>query len=374
MKPTNPILLDAFGNAKRSSSVPYYTFISESETTLHSLELLGEGDVVVSYTHYGEKMTDTYSNVDSLLLNVDSDAGTLVRVKGYFTTIDCHGNSLSHLDIRDMGTLSTLDCSQNVLQTLSTHDCGALVNLNCSQNILTELDVSGASTLDTLICAENQLSELDLTTLTDLGNIICHQNDLPGLDLSNSPLIVYIDCHQNRIERILFNDLAKPFYIDCSENQLRDFEVRPEWYNLYHFNCAGNIMNSLIIAPELSELTYINCSWSEYLSALDIFGLPKLEQLICSHSPISHLTIDCEALHELDISGETSGVKELSIAAPSVSLIRFNAKDSEQSELIADLIEHSTVDDGTVYLDSSDEYYSIVASAATAKGWTIEAL
>ena len=42
--------------------------------------------------------------------------------------------------------------------------------------------------------------------------------------------------------------------------------------------------------------------------------------------------------------------------------------------MIATAITDTTAADGTVYTDSAADYYSTIADAATAKGWTIEQL
>lgn len=57
-----------------------------------------------------------------------------------------------------------------------------------------------------------------------------------------------------------------------------------------------------------------------------------------------------------------------------VNEISYPANNDSVSTAIASIISSGTVNDGTVYTDSEGAYYSTIADAATAKGWTIEQL
>lgn len=56
----------------------------------------------------------------------------------------------------------------------------------------------------------------------------------------------------------------------------------------------------------------------------------------------------------------------------SLKEIKYAATNEDVSTAIADAITNATAADGTVDTDSEGAYYSTIADAATAKGWTIE--
>lgn len=108
---------------------------------------------------------------------------------GNIISFDCHGNALSHLDVRALTALEYLDCSfnnltqlpldgltelqaidadNNRLKSLEVRDLHALRELNCTQNQLQTLDLSGLAALEILDCSQNQLSSLILKGCTAL--------------------------------------------------------------------------------------------------------------------------------------------------------------------------------------------------------------
>ena len=112
MKLNNPITLSAFSNT-RGESIPGFSFRSAVAPTLCTLELVEEGDVIVSYIHNGEKKNNTYTGVDSLSLFVVADAGTIVRVKANLQNLYCNTNQLQELNVSGLTNLQNLDCSTN---------------------------------------------------------------------------------------------------------------------------------------------------------------------------------------------------------------------------------------------------------------------
>ena len=57
-----------------------------------------------------------------------------------------------------------------------------------------------------------------------------------------------------------------------------------------------------------------------------------------------------------------------------VTKIMYPANNNSVSTAIKNAITNATADDGEVYLDADGAYYSTIADAATAKGWTIKQL
>ena len=69
------------------------------------------------------------------------------------------------------------------------------------------------------------------------------------------------------------------------------------------------------------------------------------------------------SVQTIDLSGSTA-----------IAEIYYSGKNEAVATSIAQAIASSSEAHGTVYTDSTSEYYSTIATAATAKGWTIAQL
>ena len=81
---------------------------------------------------------------------------------------------------------------------------------------------------------------------------------------------------------------------------------------------------------------------------------------------------DCYALQELNLSANTALTSLGCNDCVKIEIIYYTAIDSDVATAIAGAITAADASDGTVYTDSAADYYSTIADAATAKGWTIE--
>ena len=82
----------------------------------------------------------------------------------------------------------------------------------------------------------------------------------------------------------------------------------------------------------------------------------------------------CTGLSSLDLAANTALTTLSCAGCTGLSSISYPATNSTVSTQIASAITNATAADGTVYTDSEGAYYSMIADAATAKGWTIEQL
>jgi len=87
---------------------------------------------------------------------------------GRIISFDCHGNALTHLDVRGLAGLQYLDGSFNRLRELPLDGLTDLECLDVDSNQLVNLDCRGLYALRVLSCAGNQLRMLDLSGLADL--------------------------------------------------------------------------------------------------------------------------------------------------------------------------------------------------------------
>ncbi|CDE30016.1 lin0354 protein [Ruminococcus sp. CAG:403] len=115
----------------------------------------------------------------------------------------CFGNQLTELDLDQNLALQVLNCSSNQLRELDVSQNTALQTLYCDSNDLTKLDVRQNSELQILGCYDNQLKELDVSQNTALKELYCHNNNLTELDLSQNSELIDLDCSNNTYSIVL---------------------------------------------------------------------------------------------------------------------------------------------------------------------------
>ena len=103
--------------------------------------------------------------------------GTTVTLIGEISSLDCHGNELIALNVRDCSTLDSLDCSDNKLPELDVSGLTSLFDLRCGENQLTALNVQGCTILKQLDCSANNL---DGQAMTKILNALPSHNEDDG--------------------------------------------------------------------------------------------------------------------------------------------------------------------------------------------------
>jgi hypothetical protein len=95
---------------------------------------------------------------------------------GRIIDFDCHGNALTHLDVRGLAGLEYLDCCFNNLTEFPLDGLTELQALDANNNKLTSLNVCDLKALRVLNCAPNRIAKLDLAGLTALQILDCSEN------------------------------------------------------------------------------------------------------------------------------------------------------------------------------------------------------
>jgi Leucine-rich repeat (LRR) protein len=108
---------------------------------------------------------------------------------GQIISFDCHGNALTHLEVRALAGLEYLDCSFNQLAELPLDGLTELQGLAADNNQLNSLDVRRLDALRVLNCAGNRLRKLDLSGLDSLQILDCSNNQLVALKLDGCTTI-----------------------------------------------------------------------------------------------------------------------------------------------------------------------------------------
>ena len=130
-----------------------------------------------------------------------------VRNNTALTYLACGGNQLTALDIRQNTALTYLWCVVNQLTSLDVSRNTALQTLGCGNNRLTTLDVSKNTALEQIWCSENLLTTIDLSKNTALKMFVAGGNQLTSLDLSNNTMLEGLNCYGNHISYLDLGNL-----------------------------------------------------------------------------------------------------------------------------------------------------------------------
>lgn len=105
--------------------------------------------------------------------------------------------------------------------------------------------------------------------------------------------------------------------------------------------------------------------------ALSPSSVNKIKEVRALNSVITSITIGNQ--NNLKTLCLPTTITSASISnCTGVTTIKYPANNSGIATKIADIITNATAADGVVYTDSEGAYYSTIADAATAKGWTVE--
>ncbi|MBO7603418.1 MAG: leucine-rich repeat domain-containing protein [Bacteroidales bacterium] len=210
-------------------------------------------------------------------------------------TLICSQNQLSLLDVSSLTGLIYLDCSNNQLTSLVTSAKqssapstkaeskgdsapAALTTLLCHYNNLTSLDVSGYPELTNLQCNNNSLTSLDVSGNPVLGRLFFRYNQISAIDVSKNPVLFYLDCMANLLTSLDVSNNPQLSTLDFTQNQVSEIDVsKNPVLSVFHFTSNNITTLDLSHNPELKQL---NCS-DNPLITLDLSHNPALEVLMC---------------------------------------------------------------------------------------------
>jgi TPR repeat protein len=231
----------------------------------------------------GAYVVQTYekaSATNAIVYEYENDAPHTIRITAQnLTSLDCHSNQLTALDV-----------SGNT----------ALVQLYCHDNRLTALNVSNNKDLMWLDCGKNQLTALDVSSNMALWHFTCNNNRLTALDVSGNTTLTYLDCDNNRLTALDVSRNTDLKNLYCSDNQLTALDVSGNTA-LEYLSCSGNRLTALDVSGN-TALEYLNCS-SNRLTVLDVSGNTALKNLNCDNNRLTALdTSRNTALEDLSYS------------------------------------------------------------------------
>ena len=111
-----------------------------------------------------------------------------------------------------------------------------------------------------------------------------------------------------------------------------------------------------------NNLKTLSVALNENIEELDLAANTQLQSLDCN---------SCQGLTSLDLAANTQLQTLYCNSCQGLTSISYPATNENVSTKVARAITDADAADGTVYTDSAATYYDTIATAATAKGWTI---
>ncbi len=273
-------------------------------------QLVCIGEITIESTKGGVATTATYAAGTHDELQIDADANTEVVIRGDVTEL-----YVTKWDEGDADYISNIS-----LASFDASKMPTLQELCVGGTDITSLDLSNNAELIYLDCGNCQgLTSLDLTSNTKLELIRCRNANFSAINLTNNTEIQTLDCAGADFETLDLTINTKLQTLDCHDCQ------------------------SLVSIVANTAIQALNCQDDRFITSLDLSS--------------------CTSLSEIDFTGCTA-----------LTSISYPATNSDVSDAIAAAITAATAADGTVYTDSTGAYYSTIATAATAKGWTVAPL
>ncbi len=268
--------------------------------------------------------------------------------------LDCYGNKLDKLILKDLPKLRSVNCeSSKELTSLDVSGCLNLYKLDCHNCALTSLDISNTgikelkcannridtiklnNKIELLSCSDNQIKKLDLTKSPGLHSLYCQNNLLTKLDISYNPWLVAVcsqehfkpdynggvysdkingtECYlaiDDEVTIVTKNDVSDKI-VEINEKNFPDsaFREKIASYDIDNNGWLGQL--------EIDQLKKLNASGSNVHTVEGIGYLTELEELIVQTSDV----------HVLDLSKNTK-LKKISCINSSVGTIKIgNCKD-----------------------------------------------
>ena len=151
----------------------------------------------------GKVLNNNIEDIAQLNIN-DSQISDLTGIEGFInlTSLDCHNNDLTKLDISNNTFLKQLLCNNNKITSLDTSNNGELQYLSIHYNELESLDISTNTFIKGLFCGYNKIKNLNISTNKSLQYLSVQYNKLINLDVSNNVFLKSLECNYNEIKTL----------------------------------------------------------------------------------------------------------------------------------------------------------------------------
>ncbi len=247
--------------------------------------------------------------------------------------LDCHGNSLTNLNVITLSKLRELHCYDNAITSLNLANNPVLTRLNCANNQLTGLNLSNKQSLKSVYCGTNKLSSLTIAASPNIQVLDCSVNELTMLDVFGIPGLIDLYCDNNQLETLNLSNNSNLKKLHCGANELTylNVYVTPALINLHCDNnqietlnltnnsnlktlhCDNNLMTAIDVSANL-KLTELLCHNNYSLAAIDVSVNTDLLKFQCSNTAVTSLDLSNNAKLELVYADNTAKLTSLNVA------------------------------------------------------------
>ena len=235
---------------------------------------------------------------------------------------------------------------------LNTQFANPIINvISCTGEIKVSSIYNGEPLVETYSNLDNEKLSIQADANTQ---IVISGAEITACDIGSNMDYTKISVKNTSVTELYCADCEALTALDVSNNTA-----------LTQLDCNASHLLTALDASNNTALTTLYCTDCYSLTALDVSKNTALTELSCD---------SCYSLTALDVSKNTALTTLNCSGCKKLISISYPATNEDVSTAVAGAITNAGAADGTVYTDSDGAYYSTIATAATAKGWTIAQL
>ena len=165
---------------------------------------------------YSNGVLDLSANTKLRTLSCSENGLTeLILPDSPLTTIYCHYNQLTSLDLSKNEELTFVNCEYNQIVEVNLSENAALADFHATGNKLTQIDLKANTQLTSLSLYDNDFITLDVSANVNLQYLSCGNNKLTALDVSKNTNLTSLSCESNRMLTLNVSANTQLEYLNC---------------------------------------------------------------------------------------------------------------------------------------------------------------
>lgn len=263
-----------------------------------------------SFRAYVEQTIDTDGNKSLSAEEIANTTYINVRSRGIknlkgiekFTslkTLNCGGNELTAVDVKDNTELESLDASNNKLTSVDLSSNKSLRTLSVEGNLIQSVKLDANSALETLDVSKNELMSMDITKCTRLVSFSASNNQLSNIDMSKNTQLATVDLAGNRLTSVNLSSNTLVSTLNLSDNRIVLLDLSANNALLY-LDCSYNSLVDVKAPANIATFTANNNN----ITDLDLKAMEGLKSLNVADNSLYSIDVESnKALEYLDVSG-----------------------------------------------------------------------